>query len=165
MLMSGRPEASGSENIGSALKSDVVLLLAVCTLALKPSAAPNCDRGRAFLLVQFLVEVERSAGSGRDCQLDCGADFCGEYYVFRLPGVSESTVVHGCPWGVGKAAAQVITTDIEDWGRWRDTAGPSEYARCGVDRVLDLTTRQAGADFVLRSLSSRFCGNSRLACS
>jgi len=35
------------------------------------------------------------------------------------------------PWELGKAAAQVITTDIEDWGRWRDTAGPSSMHAAG----------------------------------
>jgi len=121
MLVSGQ-RGAGAAKLGAGLSPLVVLLMALCTLTLKPSAAPILAVAGLFYLftspLRWPMRLLQGAVAG----------------VMAVPIVAANLTSSGCPvypnsmmcldvpWGVGKAAARVIATDIGDWGRWRDAA-------------------------------------------
>jgi hypothetical protein len=125
MLISGRPEASGSEKIGSGLNPTVVLLVAVCTLTLKPSAAPIVVVAGLFYWFNSSLKWGTRLLHAAIVSLIAVPIFVANIASSGCPVYPNPLLCMDVPWGVGKAAAQVIAIDIEDWGRWRDTAGPS----------------------------------------
>lgn len=118
MLLSDRDENSSQTRVS--LSPIVVLLVAVCTMSLKPSAAPIVAVAGLFYLFQSSSPWVARLGY---------AVLAG---LIAVPVIAANLTSSGCPvypnpafcmdvpWGVGKAAARVITNDIGDWGRWRD---------------------------------------------
>jgi hypothetical protein len=123
MTVSAGNETGGMPS--SCVSPLAVLLLAICTLTLKPSAAPIVAVAGIFFLFtsrqSWPVRLAQAAATG----------------VLAIPIVAANLTTSGCPvypspafcmdvpWGVGKTAAREIATDIGDWGRWRDAATPA----------------------------------------
>ena len=123
MLVSGRSKGPSKPETGSDHSPIVVLLLALCTITLKPSAAPIVSIAGLFYWFNSPWRWSTRLLYGVIASL------------FALPILAANVKSSGCPlypsslgctdvpWGVGKEAARVIAADIGDWGRWRDAAG------------------------------------------
>jgi len=128
MLVSSQAGADSSEKIGSRVNPAVVLLVATCTLTLKPSAAPIVLLAGIFYWfnssLRWIPRLIYAAVIGLIAVPILAANLTSS----GCPLYPNSLFCMDVPWGVGKAAAQVIATDIGDWGRWRDAASPSGAA-------------------------------------
>jgi hypothetical protein len=121
MLLSA-PAVAETTPAGPTLSALIVFLMALCTLTLKPSAGAIVAIAGIFYLF--------NSSQKWTARLFQGAVAC----VIAVPIVAANITSSGCPvypspagcldvpWGVGKAAAREIATDIGDWGRWRDAA-------------------------------------------
>jgi hypothetical protein len=128
MLVSSRPGLASPLLDSSGDGPVVVLILALCTIALKPSAAPIVAIAGLF----YWFNSPRSWNLRLVSGLVAG--------VIALPVVVANITSSGCPlypnstlcidvpWGVGKAGAQDVAAGIADWGRWRDATAPSATA-------------------------------------
>jgi hypothetical protein len=122
MLVSGRADVHEAPRSTSGDGALVVLMLALCTIALKPSAAP--------IVVVAAVFYWFTSSSRWSTRLFSGAIAS----IVAVPVVLANLTSSGCPlypnsafcldvpWGVGKPGAQEVAAGIADWGRWRDAS-------------------------------------------
>lgn len=125
MMVGGRPELDSKSHTAWGQGPLVALIVALGTIALKPSAAPIVAIAGIFYLftssAQWTIRLVSVTTAG----------------LLAVPMVAANVTSSGCPlypnaamcldvpWGVGKDAAKVISTDIGDWGRYRNAAAPA----------------------------------------
>jgi hypothetical protein len=97
-----------------------VLILALGTVTLKPSAAPIVVVAGAFFWFNSPAPWSRRLFLALISGLVAVPVVMANVTSSGCPLYPSSVLCLNVPWGVGEAGARVISADIADWGRWRE---------------------------------------------
>jgi hypothetical protein len=127
MLVSGADRSKASRT-SSEDGPIVVLILALCTIALKPSAAPIAVTAGLFYWFSSPSTWITRLVSGSVAGLVVVPVVVANVASSGCPLYPNSTLCLEVPWGVGKAGAREVAAGIADWGRWRDATSSAANA-------------------------------------
>jgi hypothetical protein len=128
MLVSSRPGLTKASQGSPSDGPIVVLILALCTIALKPSAAPIVVIAGLFYWFNSPWSWNVRLLSGLIASIVALPVVLANVTSSGCPLYPNSTLCLDVPWGVGKAGAQDVAAGIADWGRWRDASSSSATA-------------------------------------
>jgi hypothetical protein len=122
MLVSGRADAHEPPRTTLGDGPLVVLMLALCTISLKPSAAPIVVVAGVFYWFSSSLRWSTRLLSGAIASVAAVPVVLANVTSSGCPLYPNSAFCLDVPWGVGKAGAQEVAAGIADWGRWRDAS-------------------------------------------
>lgn len=128
MLVSSRSGLDQRSHAGLGDGPIVVLILALCTIALKPSAAPIVIIAALFYWFNSLLSWNFRLLSGSIAGMIALPVVVANVTSSGCPLYPNSILCLDVPWGVGKTGAQDVALGIADWGRWRDATSPAATA-------------------------------------
>lgn len=128
MLLEGRPEVAKGSNPEWNRSRILPFLLALGAMSIKLSAVPIVGIAGLFFLFNSFGKLRALLAAGVIASLAVIPFFAANLVSSGCPLYPSSLLCLDLPWGVGKAAAQLIATDTMIWARWGGEMPPGTAA-------------------------------------